>query len=128
MGQMLKNGEFYAHSMEDTMRDILADGSGKIPGQTCIPTGRYKVIVDFSNHFKKDMMHIVDVPFFEGVRIHGGNTEADTEGCPLIGAQTNGISRIWECADVVEKLTADVKAAIEAGEECWITVEVAQAA
>ena len=102
---MTVDGNFFGYTLEDTYRELEPDGSNKIFGATCIPAGKYKVITDYSNHFGKTMLHILDVPFFEGVRIHGGNTDADTEGCILVGAQTNKINRIWECADLVEKLT-----------------------
>jgi len=122
MGVMEVDGAFYANTLEDTYRDLGADGSGKVPGQTCIPAGTYKVTVDFSEHFGKKMLHILDVPFFEGIRIHGGNTDADTEGCPLIGAQTNGLTRIWECAVVVDDLTERVEAAEGASDDVTITI------
>jgi hypothetical protein len=79
IGTMSADGEFLYYTLEDPVRDH------KIKGITAIPAGTYKGIVNMSNRFKKMMPLLLDVPGFEGVRIHSGNTAKDTEGCILIG-------------------------------------------
>jgi hypothetical protein len=69
--------------LEDTVR---APGV-KIAGETAIPAGRYRVIVDWSSRFRKYSFHILDVPNFAGIRIHSGNTAEDTEGCLIVGQE-----------------------------------------
>jgi len=86
IGGLYIEGVWFCYTLEDTDRK-LEEGGVKIPGQTAIPRGRYKVIINYSNRFKRDMPLILDVPQFEGVRIHAGNTPESTEGCPLLGME-----------------------------------------
>ena len=67
----------------DTIEHINAV---KVQNETAIPYGRYEVILDFSNRFQKIMPHILNVPGFEGIRIHVGNSDIDTDGCLLLGS------------------------------------------
>jgi len=84
LGEFYIDGLFFCYTVEDTVRDV------KIKGQTAIPYGRYKVIINMSNRFKKLMPLLLDVPGFEGVRIHSGNSALDTEGCLILGMVKTG--------------------------------------
>ncbi|WP_321425004.1 DUF5675 family protein [uncultured Bacteroides sp.] len=90
IGKLYIDNEYYCDTLEDTTRDINKDGKfdngeTKIYGSTAIPFGKYLVDVTYSNHFKKLLPLLIDVPAFDGVRIHAGNVTADTLGCILVG-------------------------------------------
>ncbi|GHT32890.1 hypothetical protein AGMMS49592_0400 [Endomicrobiia bacterium] len=50
-----------------------------------IPSGIYNVELTYSEHFKKDLPILLDVPERQGIRIHVGNSAKDTTGCILLG-------------------------------------------
>lgn len=81
IGELSVNDIFECYTLEDVVR---SEGV-KVYGQTAIPTGTYKVVLDFSDRFQKIMPHILDVPNFEGIRIHCGNDASSTDGCLLVG-------------------------------------------
>ena len=119
-GVMYLNGKVIGQTLEDKDR-FLERGGKKIPAETAIPRGRYKVTITYSNRFKKPMPYLHNVPQFEGVRIHGGNTEANTEGCPLLGAVRTAVG-VANCAGVNAFLMSRLEQAEEDGETVWITI------
>ncbi len=79
IGELFVNGKFECFTLEDKVRAV------KIHGKTAIPVGIYEVAITFSDKFKKQLPLFLNVPNFAGIRIHSGNTHADTEGCILVG-------------------------------------------
>ncbi len=75
--------ERQCYGLEDRVR---APGV-KIDGQTAIPEGLYRVVLEYSNRFKKITPLLLNVPGFQGIRIHPGNTNSDTLGCLLPGSE-----------------------------------------
>lgn len=81
LGNLLANGKMFCYTLEDKVRK---PGEAKVFGETAIPAGRYEVIVDMSNRFKRLMPRLLNVPGFEGIRMHGGSTSVDSHGCVLV--------------------------------------------
>lgn len=79
IGKLYIDDNYFCDTLEDTVRKV------KIAGKTAIPAGSYKVKKTMSPRFKKILPEILNVPNFAGVRIHSGNTAADTDGCLLLG-------------------------------------------
>lgn len=111
LGELSVDGAYECHALE------LAPGNGKGP----IPAGRYRVIVNFSNRFQRLMPLLVDVPDFEGVRIHAGNTTKDTLGCPLVG-RTEADAWIGESVLAFNALFPKIEAGCASAEGCWIEI------
>jgi len=116
IGDLHIENDFFCHTLED---EIRPDGV-KIYGKTAIPAGRYEVIMSFSNRFQRVMPLLLDVPMFEGVRIHGGNTSEHTHGCPLVAFNTDG-KKIWKTAE--KQLTEILLEAIEEDRSIFITIK-----
>lgn len=122
-GELSHEGQFLCHVLEDAMRQVPDQPVllWKIKHHTAIPTGRYRLTLEHSNRFGPDTLTIKQVEGFDGIRCHGGNTEADTEGCPLFGTNrtTTGINN---CAPAVSMVKALVRQAEAGGGQAWITV------
>jgi hypothetical protein len=75
----------------------------------------------FSGHWQRQMIQLMDVPGYDDIRMHGGNTSADSTGCCLVGAHKQK-DRIYDCHTVLAELERIVQGALDAKEEVWITV------
>jgi hypothetical protein len=106
IGELKVDGKFECYTLEDKEREV------KIKCETAIPKGTYKVIINQSNRFKKLLPLLLNVPNFEGVRIHPGNTNHDTEGCILVG-RTKSKDFIGQSRKAFESLFAKMKVAKE---------------
>lgn len=94
IGKLFNGKEFLCYTLEDKVREIEGKPvqEWKIAGKTAIPKGYYHVTVTMSNRFKIELPLLNNVPGYEGVRIHCGNTSEHTDGCLLVGSTWDGKS------------------------------------
>ena len=91
IGNLYIDGEFLCNTLEDTDRGLRQDmplseiKRIKVANETAIPIGTYKVIVNQSPRFGRLLPRLLDVPGFDGILIHRGNSDKDTSGCVLVG-------------------------------------------
>jgi hypothetical protein len=120
IGSLFWEGEWQCFILEDEDRALEAGGV-KIFSKTAIPRGRYQIVKDWSPKYGREMPHILDVPGFEGIRIHPGNEARDTEGCLITGREkVKNYVRDSKAAYVA--LLLKLEAAWDAGDEVWITI------
>jgi hypothetical protein len=92
IGNTFVDGIYFSYSLEDTVRP---EGI-KVQGHTAIPAGVLNVMISYSNRFQRETLQLYNgvsddgqyivtdgICVWYGIRNHGGNTEKDTEGCPL---------------------------------------------
>jgi len=118
IGELYVDDAFECFTLEDMVRPV------KVPGMTAIPDGVYVVSISFSNRFRRLLPEIHNVPNYTGVRIHAGNTDADTEGCILVGT-SKGKDFIGNSRAAFNKVFARVR---EAAQREKIFIEVTSAA
>lgn len=123
-GELLVDDKHFAWTLEDKSRG----NDPKVYGETCIPYGTYRVILSYSNRFGKRMIQLInmrggnimfgDKPIDQcGIRMHGGNTTADTLGCPLFGADRKPNFDIYNCNTEPLKLNDKLIALVEAADK-----------
>ena len=129
IGQLFINNQYFSDTLEDTDRGLKDSMSLeeirriKVFGSTCIPYGTYKVTITYSPKFKKNLPLINNVKGFEGIRIHSGNTNYDTQGCVLLGFnKVKG--KVINSKDTVDKFINLVQKAIDTGEQ--VTIHIIQ--
>lgn len=126
-----KGRKFLAYTLEDEYRET------KEKGETRIPAGTYKIKLRKEGGFHsryttkygsmhKGMLHVQDVPGFEYILIHTGNTDEHTDGCLLVGnTQTENIGTkdgfIGASGNAYKRIYPPIAKALEDGEEVEIT-------
>lgn len=105
IGYLYIDDVFFCYTLEDVERDV------KIHGKTAIPAGSYGVVIDHSPRFKTDLPRLLNVPGFEGVRIHPGNKAEDTEGCILVGRSWDASGCVTSSRDAFSALMETLRAA-----------------
>ena len=112
---------YFCDTLEPTWRDY-ANGAYKIKGRSAIPEGRYAVVISWSPKIKQWLPILLGVPKFEGIRIHAGNTAADTEGCILVG-KNRLVGQVLDSRIWLHRLKQKIVEAKDRGEGVWITIK-----
>ena len=122
IGELSINGEFFSNTLEDKVR-ILNSFEDKVYGETAIPVGRYKVVLSYSNRFKKVLPEVLNVEFFKGIRIHEGNHKDSTAGCILVG-ECKDVKEgfIYNSKKTMKKLMAILQTATDKNEEIHLSI------
>lgn len=122
-GDLFVDDVWQCYTLEDRIREVAGEPVElwKVKGETAIPGGHYRVILVTSTRFGPDTLSLEDVPGFAAIRMHAGNTEADTEGCILVG-KVRADASILRSREALAELKPKVKAAIDAGDQVWITI------
>lgn len=127
IGALSIDGVQFCDTLEDKNRDHNKDGDlndpgeGKVYAKTATPFGTYKVIVNRSPKFKRELPRLLDVPHFEGVLIHRGNTAEDSAGCILVG-ENKVKGKVINSTPYEVELVKRIKGAISKGEEVEIEI------
>ena len=116
LGRLSIDGEPECWTCEDVVRD-----GPKILHETAIPAGRYRVVINRSQRFQKMLPQLLNVPGFEGIRIHAGNSQADTSGCILVGLARTALG-VLRSRKAMDRLQPQIAAALARGEDVWIEV------
>ena len=123
--------EFLCYTLEDEKRDQ------KVMAETRIPSGTYNILLRKEGGFHarytkkygsmhKGMLHVQDVPNFQWILIHTGNTDEHTAGCLILGdSQENNIlvkdGVIGRSTQAYKRVYPIIASALESGEE--VTIE-----
>lgn len=138
IGDLYVDGVKFCEVLEDKDRGLkqtmpLAEiKRKKIYGQTAIPMGTYEVVLNICSptYSQKPkwkeycggfMPRLKDVPAWDGVLIHSGNTDKDTYGCLLVG-ENKAVGKVINSEATFKRLYPLLKAASNRGEK--ITIEI----
>ena len=125
IGELYIDDAYFCDTLEDTVRDTnksgkFDNGEQKIKGKTAIPYGTYEIKWTYSPRFKKYTPQLMNVPSFEGIRVHAGNTSADTEGCLILG-ENKQVGKVLNSRATINKFYPIIKEACSNGK---VTIEI----
>lgn len=125
IGKLYIDDVYFCDTIEDTVRDLnkngkFDNGEKKVHSKTAIPYGIYEIKWTYSPRFKKYTPQLMNVPSFEGIRIHAGNTSADTEGCLILG-KNKQVGKVLNSRATINKFYPIIK---EACSNRNVTIEI----
>lgn len=126
VGRLYVDDRLFCNTLEDRIVDknkngVFDDDEKKVYGESAIPYGTYKIIYNWSPKFGRNLPRLLNVPHFEGILIHPGNTAADSAGCILVGKNTE-VGRLTNSRYISDELNKLIDEAQRKGEP--ITIEI----
>lgn len=134
IGEFSVDGKYLCDTIEDAVRPlpescpntpkgIACKCKEKVYGKTAVPAGTYKVKLGYSNRFRRILPQVLDVPHFLGILVHTGNSNADSEGCIIVGTW-DGKTENWVSNSRVafDKLMPLLRDATDNKEEITLTI------
>lgn len=97
---------------------------GNRPDVSCIPCGRYPLVLSWSNRFGRELPEVRDVPGRTGIRLHRGSWVEDTLGCILSGLtvlDNHGQPGVGGSKLAELQLVGILRAALNIG-PCWLRI------
>lgn len=139
IGKLYINGVYFADTIEDKDRGLTQSmpvaeiKKRKVYSQTAIPTGTYTISMNTVSpkYSKRDFYkklcngkvpRLLNVPGYDGVLIHVGNTERDTAGCILVGQNTS-VGKVLNSQVTFTRLYKVLKDAADKGEKITLTIQ-----
>lgn len=139
IGKLYVNGTYFCDTIEDKVRDLNKDGDlndvgeGKIPSLTAIPYGKYEITLKVQSpkySLKSNyswcggyLPRLINVPHFDGILIHAGNTAGDSAGCIIVGENKIKGQVINSMATLKRLYCSILKEASDRNEKIWIKIE-----
>lgn len=120
-GRLFMDGVYFCDTLEDD--DKLSRGLGKVPGETAVPSGTYRILMTVSPRFKELLPLLDGVPGFAGIRIHAGNSTQDTSGCILVGKKSSDGSKLTSSRKTLDILVKRMKNALLERQPLIITIK-----
>ena len=120
IGQLFIDGKYFCDTLEPKVRNY-AGGEKKVKGESAIPEGRYLVKQRFSAKRHKFVPQLEEVPMFEAIQIHVGNTKADTQGCILVG-ENKKKGFLLHSTDTFDRLCEELIKAWSVHVDVYVTV------
>lgn len=120
--------QFKCFTLEDQKQAV------KVPKETRIPAGRYEIKFrtegTLHEKYKKypfhiGMLHLQDIPGFDWIYIHVGNTDDNTEGCILVGMGADASRRatIQKSVEAYSLLYKEISKLLQSGDRVWIDIQ-----
>lgn len=116
ISELFIENEYQCLVLEDPVRPV------KIPKETAIPYGIYEIVLSYSDKFDQLLPLLLNVPNFQGIRIHCGNKPADTEGCPLLGTSKDS-DWISESRKAFNLVFPKIQTAMNIGKVYWKIID-----